>query len=161
MTRPGVDSSCPHSLCEVGVKVSVNSRIPGPHCIGIAVAIAVLFGYFPSRATAECGDYVVILNKNSASNQQVEMDSHAQFDPSNDRGHPRTPCRGPNCSSNPFQHTAPLAAPVPTRNESKVSTTQLTPEIAVSDQEEWWPFPTSNESPVHTPDPVFHPPRAN
>jgi hypothetical protein len=149
------------SVPEVGLNVSFFTRHTGPHCIGVALAAAVLLGYFPSRATAECGDYVIILNHNSASKQQEELKSHVPTETSSDRGRPHLPCRGPNCSSNPSRHSVPLSAPVPTRNESKVSITQPKPENAGTEKEECCHFPICKELPVHIPDPVFHPPRVN
>jgi hypothetical protein len=158
-TDPGSDRL--PSMREVGVSVSFFARNTGPHCIGVALAAAVLLGYFPSRATAECGEYVVILNNKSASKQQEDLKSHIPTETSSDRGRPHLPCRGPNCSSGPSRHGAPLSAPVPTRNESKVSITQLTPENAGAEKKEWRHVPTCKELPVHIPDPVFHPPRVN
>jgi hypothetical protein len=146
---------------DIEVMVTFISRYSGPHCIGIALAIAVWLGYFSSRATAECGDYVIFLNNKSAANQQVEMKPHTSTETSSDRSRPHTPCRGPNCSSNPSQETAPLAAPVSTQNESKVSTSGLNFESSADGKEGWLSVQICEESPRHIPNAVFHPPRSN
>jgi hypothetical protein len=137
-----------------------SSRYSGRHCIGLAIALAVLVGYFPSRAKAECGDYVVILNKKTASNPQEELKEHDRVKQASEHGRPHAPCRGPNCSGDPSQRNVPLAVPLRIDSDSKETTARFTSETTGADRGDWLPLSKVFGLPIHVPYPVFHPPRA-
>jgi len=144
---------------KVRVRVPLFSRITGLRYFGIAVAVALLLGYLPSRAKAECGDYVIILNKTPGSKQIVQTNAQKPMEPTSDHNRPSQPCRGPNCSSNPNKQNAPLAIPITTHNDSKESTAQFIPESASSDCGKWLSLLNSTDSPISISPRIFHPPR--
>ena len=63
----------------------------------------------PGRASAECGDHVIILNGPAAANSKAPSAPTPDALPAA----PRPPCHGPNCSGSPAPKApvAPLTAP--------------------------------------------------
>ena len=116
--------------------------------LGVAFVLAVAFAFSPGRAEAGCGDYVTILNDQSA--------SHSMPDPM--AGHlPKKPCHGPSCSEKPSLPAAPTPAPVSSSSDTKACVV-LVREHANDTGERLIPYST-DESPVHQSTSIFHPPR--
>jgi hypothetical protein len=73
-----------------------------------ALVLAVVACASPGRATAACGDHVVILNQNTSDTDGRPLLAAEAAD----RPTPRKPCSGPNCSGAP-ERPAPPSAPAP------------------------------------------------
>src|SRR5438309_9820303 len=72
---------------------------------GGALLLVSLVVCSPSRVSAECGNYVTILNRQPIAGQEmpaVPLAHHV----------PKSPCRGPNCSNLPVEPFTPLPVPV-------------------------------------------------
>jgi hypothetical protein len=111
----------------------------------------IVFGFVPSRALAECGDYVHIRNKSEKSESVHPADSNPYDKPS------RTPCRGPNCSNAPSL-PQPISGVETVLTDSKESLNHLINDF-VRHQESKWYSSNFNARPVHLPRSIFHPPR--
>src|ERR1700722_16250049 len=77
--------------------------------------------FVPSRASAECGDYITILNHRSANGQPHAMSGSAPTSPPdfNHRIPLKAPCNGPNCSGSPRNEFPPLAPANPVTSRVK------------------------------------------
>ena len=112
----------------------------------------------PGRASAECGDHVIILNGPAAANAKT---THTPANPTPDAtpAAPRPPCHGPNCSGSPAPKAplAPITAP----------TTQLKEQAGhagsecEADRDSGTPFGPDSDCacPIRRASSVFHPPR--
>lgn len=122
------------------VSFSLNSA---RRAIGIAIAILVVAACSPSRAVAECGDYVHIVKNVPETGSQA----------------PQAPCEGPNCSSKPATPTAPLTAPVNDSESAKQITSRSGCDADLDDNRER----ITRQHLSDLPDPIlasiFHPPR--
>lgn len=115
---------------------------------GGALLLACALACAPSRARAECGDYVHIQKGQPAAGHDA-----------NDPSPPKTPCHGPGCSKGPSAPAAPLPAPAPTPPEAKACPAGY---AASGDGEAGWPAPPATAGqPTRLPSAVFHPPRTS
>jgi hypothetical protein len=109
---------------------------------GVFVALGVV-ALSPAKATAQCGNYVRILN---GANPEP-MEDHS----------PKAPCNGPGCSQLPSIPFTPLPAPIVTNVDSKACVDHLRQsppsagERAIPD--------AADTRPVRVPSSIFHPPR--
>jgi hypothetical protein len=122
-------------------------------------AVGMLFA--PSRANADCGDYVTILKHGKDSHQGqaiLDFESPSQYE-FNQTTPIKAPCHGPNCSGVPGRKFPPLA-PV---TQVNVRLKELTHSVILSD-----PYATpgfmlardcSSPDPIDQVSSIFHPPR--
>ena len=113
--------------------------------IGIAVAILVAAACSPSRAAAECGDYVHLSKDASDTGTSTPV------------GH--RPCDDPNCSGKPATPAAPISVPVNDSEGSKEFAARAGGDADPNDTRETFTRQVS----LNLPDPIlaaiFHPPR--
>ena len=107
----------------------------------------------PDRASAECGDHVIILNAPASSNHDAMPGAAEMPKPI------KLPCHGPNCSGSPTHDFPPLAPVAPVSSQLKELAQCL---ISVGDVDA--PRPSfdrdmSSLRPTHRASSVFHPPR--
>lgn len=113
------------------------------HSLGIALAILVAAGLSPSRASADCGDYVHIVKKDSAPEPILPK-----------------PCDGPTCSQRPLPPIAPLTVPPGGFDYSKPFVELLSvKEVEGSDSDR---ISILEQLAIPDPNPtsIFHPPRS-
>lgn len=118
--------------------------------------VAVVACLSPGRASAECGDYVIILPPSGTPHPAKPEPTTAP------QPIPVTPpCHGPNCSGSPTRETPP-ASPPATGGLMKESArhsagTDFVPSVSGS------PFPRDDTSPrpVRRASSIFHPPRGD
>lgn len=115
-----------------------------------AVAVLTAVGLFASsgRATAGCGDYVVLAADTPAAD-------HAPADPG-----PPAPCHGPGCSGRPEQPSPPLTAPVTQPADPDPLTASAGRLTASAHPASWAVIADDAGPPEPVCPPVFHPPRA-
>jgi hypothetical protein len=130
--------------------VAERSRISGLHGIGVAIVAAVVLGYFPSRVAAECGDYVIILNKPTDKHILPHLPAHPDSPGKHD------PVRL-HCSDSP-PTPSPLAGFETVSTDSKESIDQLTDKFDLGNKPRWHST-ISHDRPIHMPRSIFHPPR--
>jgi hypothetical protein len=124
-----------------------SSRLPST---AIALVIALVVAYSPGRATAGCGDYVIVVNpKASAEPESTE--------PFADSRVPAGPCRGPTCSNQVPAPFAPVPLPVGPPSDAKACFVGSVDDVG-SDVERT-PHSLFTGVPVHRPNLIFHPPR--
>jgi hypothetical protein len=111
------------------------------------LAVGVLFA--PQRASAACGDYVIIVGENG---------QPAAQQPGHDAGTPRQPCHGPDCSASPCRPDLPLSAPVTTPPNPNEGVAAIPGALADPGDPDGYPVPTSSGRVIHRPASVFHPP---
>src|SRR6266511_4564904 len=68
-----------------------------------ALLLVVVACASPSRASAECGSHVLVLNA------PTDGENHAMPVAGEMPASPKAPCSGPNCSRTPDHHTPPFA----------------------------------------------------
>jgi len=102
----------------------------------------------PAKATAACGDYVVIASHDGASAQGPS-----------DPALPRLPCHGPGCSNRPIEPEQPLTAPITVSTQAKDCSARMPDAIPRRDSGSVIPL-TSDGLTVHISSAIFHPPRA-
>jgi hypothetical protein len=118
-----------------------------------ALVLAVVACASPARATAGCGDHVVVLNQNAPS-----AGAHESLAPGGtDHPLPQKPCSGPNCSRAP-ERQAP-AAPAPDsgpdgKDSLQAPATFEPPDGAPSRQRDF-----TSPVPLRRAASIFHPPR--
>lgn len=128
--------------------MTISPRALVIRSLGVAFVLATALAFSPGRAEAACGDYVSILNDQSA--------SHTMPDPM--AGHlPKTPCHGPSCSERPSLPAAPVPAPVSAPSDTKACVVLLAGHA--NDTGERLVPCLTDESPVHLSVSIFHPPR--
>ena len=116
--------------------------------VGIAIAVLVVAALSPSRAAAECGDYVLVLKNGSG-----ESGTQTQHSP-------LKPCDGPNCSSKPGTPTAPLTVPVNDTESSKQFASGSGSDSDSTDSKKLFARQLLLNLPAPLPSSIFHPPRA-
>ncbi len=139
------------------------TRLPDPRVIRTAVAvltIAVGIALTPGRASATCGDYVLIAGQSSEAQHQNHKLSTAPGESPGNPESPRVPCHGPGCSKSPTDSIPPITAPIGGEADPKNPPATLggagPGDGGVSRERDF----TSNERAVHLPTTIFHPPRA-
>lgn len=117
----------------------------------------------PARASAACGDYVIIQNAQSSS----ELQTHKTPQPTNNQQlgvfetpQPlKSPCRGPQCSGLPVRDPAPFTPVTSPTSQAKELALHASP---TSDSPAPSTRPFSSQPslpPVLFSDAIFHPPR--
>lgn len=104
----------------------------------------------PGRASADCGDHVVVLAPGAAAHD-AGATGH--------RERPQAPCSGPNCSRAPERHApqpAPVASPAPHGKEAAHATAPAAPDDRTASR----PPEFTSPRPLRRAVPIFHPPRA-
>jgi hypothetical protein len=109
----------------------------------------------PDRASAECGDHVVILN----AAPQVNPDGRAATGVAERPASPKAPCSGPNCSRAPERHAPPFA-PVSTSAPQGKEVVQVLDSVEPADGATTRVRDFISPRPVRRAASVFHPPRA-
>ncbi len=122
-----------------------------------ALLLGVVILFSPSRASAGCGDYVVILGSGG-----TQHDSATSAGPGNDQHHfppLNKPCDGPNCSNAPTRKLPPLAPTGVVAGNAK----EIAQPLAAMCEEEplFFPFDLDeiNLHPIQLISSIFHPPR--
>jgi hypothetical protein len=115
---------------------------------GASSLLAVAFVFAPQRASAACGDYVMI------GGDQGHPDSGT---PGHDPDAPRQPCHGPGCSAAPCGPILPPVPPTSPTNPSE-ALAGLHGGADGASSPDWYPRPVSSGRAVHRPPLVFHPP---
>src|SRR5579872_7187317 len=125
----------------------------------LLLAAGVLFA--PSRASAECGDYITIIKHGSDSGHTQANTSHDQSAQHhiNNSMPPSTPCKGPNCSSSPSHKSTPLAPVVLVTSTAKELTQPSLNSSGDSDTPSKFNRDDIFERPIHHSSTIFHPPR--
>ena len=114
----------------------------------LAVLVVVLAS--SGRASAGCGDHVVIL-KPAGERHQPE----AAPEPA------KTPCHGPNCSADrPSDHAPPVTSTALTTPSAKEVFTPVDLSAQPNTTSRRRPFETFSLSPIARASSIFHPPRA-
>jgi len=121
----------------------------------------VLGAFFaPSRASAECGDYIIFFNHVSVSDSaNINRDSERPSSESHKQIPLKGPCKGPNCSSSPKQNFPPFAPVTTVTSQVKEMTEQLgfTPnEPSVPPN---FDRDANHMRPIYRTSSIFHPPR--
>lgn len=101
------------------------------------------------RATAGCGDHVVILKQTTEQQQDESVPTPV-----------KPPCHGPNCKAGPVDHTPPLPSPVVQVTSAKELFTPIAVSAGADHPCVRWPFDLHSRLPVSRPTSIFHPPRA-
>ena len=128
------------------------TALPQPQTLrgfGAALLLAASVLGLPGRAAATCGDYVTIAGQ----------PGHGAHDrqPGQDDGSPQ-PCHGPGCSKQPEKPAVPTAPPATAPAQPKHASGGFTPD-ADSGHSGWCRLESERGS-VHSPQPIFHPPRS-
>lgn len=114
----------------------------------LAVLVVVLAS--SGRASAGCGDHVVVL-KTAGERHQPEAGTQPA----------KTPCHGPNCSADrPTDHAPPMTSTVLSVTSAKEVFTPVEPSAQVNTKSRRRPFESSSLSPIDRASSIFHPPRA-
>jgi hypothetical protein len=121
-----------------------------------ALLLVVIACASPNRATAECGDYVVVLNANDPASPDGRATPTGMLD---HPASPEVPCSGPNCSRAPDRHPAPLA-PVSTAGPHGKEVVQTLGSVEPSDRASSRLCDSISPRPIRRASSVFHPPRA-
>ena len=111
------------------------------------MAILVGVGCLPSRAAAECGDYVHIAKQTPANAEQSAP-------------MPKPPCDGPNCSQRPATPVLPVSVPISEVEVSKQFTQALASDLHASDVRGFYFVQVQLSLPDPIPTSIFHPPRS-
>jgi hypothetical protein len=109
----------------------------------------------PARATAGCGDHVVILTQGAPG-----ADARESFAPAGtDHALPQKPCSGPNCSRAP-ERQAPPSAPAPNSGPDGKESLQVQGAVESPDGASSPRCDSRSAVPVRRATSIFHPPRA-
>jgi len=138
-------------MTEVGIPIMVASLLSRLR-IGRTALLFVVVAYLTQgRASAECGDYVTVVNGPTASAHQTTPQEQAPAKP---------PCHGPNCSGSPVHEPSPLAPVVPAGSQAK-ELTQHPGTASASDASPGSALDRESTSarPIRHASAVFHPPR--
>jgi hypothetical protein len=122
---------------------SLTPVIVGP---GIAVLLAGAMLTSPSRAVAECGHYVTILNTSKPFDHKADLPQPSE-----------SPCEGPTCSNQLPVPTAPVPTPVNPKPEVKAAL--VSTDDAGRAASRRFGLSKSQLLPADRPDSIFHPPR--
>jgi hypothetical protein len=125
-----------------------------------ALLLVVVACASPGRATAECGDYVVILNTNDPASPDGRATPFST--PTGSVEHPaspKVPCSGPNCSRSPERHPAPFAPVSPPGPHGK-EVVQTLGSVEPTDSASSRICDFISPRPIRRASSVFHPPRA-
>jgi hypothetical protein len=125
----------------------------------LVFAVGMLFA--PSRASAECGDYIKILNHKTDSKHSPAAFG-SEFPIANDLNNNspiKAPCHGPNCSNAPVRDFPPSAPSVPVSSSIKEMTEQIAIKFEVSSTPDKFERDHSSQRPIYRAFSVFHPPR--
>lgn len=116
--------------------------------VALLLAGGVLFA--PSRAAAECGDYITIKHQSHTDSEYPE---------SHDTSPIKRPCHGPNCSTSPVRDFPPLAPVIPVVSRAKELAQPI--EMAGKDTTQTARLSRDDSSPrpIHRTTSIFHPPR--
>jgi hypothetical protein len=136
-------------------RMIVCPKSPIARVAGVALALASL-AFLPSKAFAECGDYVQILNR--PKNEKLASHiPHPVPNPDEKSTPTPSPCRGPHCSNDPStpQPLTAIKITLPTYEESIDHLADDFDEVIGV----MWAFPISNVRPIHKSRSIFHPPR--
>jgi hypothetical protein len=114
----------------------------------------------PGRASAECGDHVIILNGPAAANAKATpTPANPIPTPDTQPAAPRPPCHGPNCSGSPAPK-APLAPITAPTSQFKEQAGQVVGDCDEGgDQGARFGRDSDSPRPIRRPSSVFHPPR--
>jgi hypothetical protein len=124
----------------------------------VALPLVVVACLTPNRASAECGDYVTILNGTAARHAFPGDTPDAAADPG--RAPVRPPCEGPHCSGSPARQAPPLAPVVPIGSQAKELTQHLGTDGSEADRGAACDRDMSSSRPIRRASSIFHPPRA-
>src|SRR5262245_34061869 len=128
--------------------------------VALLLAVACLT---PGRASAECGDYVTILNGPGASAHQPMPGANDGATPNHENtpSPVKPPCHGPNCSSTPDLPFPPLAPIAPVGTQVKELTGHLHPATeADAGPGRAFDRDTTSARPIRRASSVFHPPQS-
>lgn len=117
-----------------------------------ALMLVVVACAAPGRATAMCGDDVVL----QSDHVHARPDGRAATAPARGAERPKAPCSGPNCSQTPERQPAPFA-PAPAPQGKEVA--QVLDSIEPADGAQARACYFISPRPIHRPSSVFHPPR--
>jgi hypothetical protein len=134
------------------MRVLLSSLIRGGRAAVLLVAAACAT---PDRASAECGDYVTILNAPAGSTHSMPATTETGETPAP----MRTPCRGPNCQGAPVRDFPPLTPVSPVGSQVKEQAQCLDAVDRAESQREILDRDSSSSRPIHRPTSIFHPPR--
>lgn len=122
-----------------------------------ALLLVAVACFSPGRASAECGDYVTILNAPANHPHAAPQPEHH---PATEPPAPvKPPCHGPNCSGAPNRELPPLAPVATTAPAVKDLARLLGPIDPDSHVRGRFERDHSSPRPVRRPSDVFHPPR--
>ena len=114
--------------------------------VGIAIAILAAMAFSPSRAAAECGDYVHI-EKKTTTDADIPNSGHK-------------PCNGPTCSSKPATPVAPISVPATDSESTKQVSSLADRGLDSLGTQERIALQARLKLPTALPSSIFHPPRA-
>lgn len=121
-----------------------------------AAAFLLAVGFFvsPSRAHADCGDYVTIAGHPSAHHTMPPADDTKPTDS------PRRPCNGPNCSKRHDSPITPTRAPITPTGETKSLEVRIGADLPPDSGCGQWFTDATSAQPIRTSRSIFHPPRS-
>jgi hypothetical protein len=124
---------------------------------GVLLALLVADVLAPARATASCGDYVMVQGysgHNTPHSRPAAKPGRSVPDPEP----VEAPCRGPNCSGSP----APLSLPISTTTPDRHDQLDGLFAVATPPRFDSHALPQEEESCrlIHHVAPIFHPPRS-
>jgi hypothetical protein len=119
-----------------------------------ALLLVVVACASPSRASAECGSHVIILNSSAVGEQQ-----HAMPTPDEMPAAPQLPCSGPNCSRTPDHPTPSPFAPVVTPDSGGKEAAHTLGMVEPPAGSPSYPESSLSSRPISRASSVFHPPR--
>jgi hypothetical protein len=119
-----------------------------------ALLLVVLACATPGRASAECGDHVLILNQPTA---RADQGGHAAPASDAPAAPPRAPCSGPNCSQGSDRHPAPFTPASPPGPHGK-EVAQLLESVEQPDGLSVRACDFLSSRPIRRVSAVFHPP---
>ncbi len=122
-----------------------------------ALLLVVVACLSPGRVSAECGDYVTILNVPSGETHQQA--SHESGATDSHQSPARPPCHGPNCSGSPTREFPPIPPAPVTSNPVKEAVRHAGASDAADASPSAFDRDTTSLRPIRRAASVFHPPR--